>query len=210
MKKRFFVVACVFTLFLGFVYSEEGQRNVLISKGIEYHNLLRKENSKEQEMTTNIEKCLSILEPFVSSDAVACAYYGSALTIKAGMISEKNPIKSLSYLEDGSKYLDKAVLMKSDDIELRIIRLENGIEVSRTSPVKRYGVILDDVNFLLEKNMNLLSADIQAEAYLYCGFYYQDSGDLETALELFERASEADSDCSAGKKALKMLEKYSE
>ena len=209
MKIRLLMAGVLSVMFTVSVFADEGRQNAQVSKGIEYHNLSRADGGKDA--SANIEKALSTLEPFVSSDAIACAYYGSALTIKAGIISEKNPIKSLSYLEEGSSYLDKAVSMKTDDIELRMIRLENGIEVSRSSPVKRYSVIKEDVDFLLlEKNMCQLSPQDKTEAYLYCGYYFQDAGDLETALDLFEMAVEADSNCGAGKTAQKMLDKYSE
>ena len=55
-----------------------------------------------------------------------------------------------------------------------------------------------------------LSADDKSEAYLYCGFYYLDSGDLDYALELFELAEEAAPDSKSGKRAQKMLDKYSD
>ena len=209
MIKRFFVIAGILAFVSGFIFGEESIRNSQITKGIEYHNLSRADSGKNA--SANIEKALITLEPFVSSDGIACAYYGSALTIKAGIISEKNPIKSLSYLEEGSSYLDKAVNLKPDDIELRMIRLENGIEVSQSSPVKRYSVIKEDVDFLLlEKNMCQLSSKDQAEAYLYCGYYFQDAGDLETALDLFDLAVETNGECEAGLTAQKMLDKYSE
>ena len=209
MKTKLFVIIVLFTFICGFGFAEEGRMNPQISKGIEYHNLTREDTCKD--VAGIIEKCLDTLEPFVSSDALACAYYGSAKNIKARTLAEKNPIKSLSYLEEGSSYLDKAVSMKSDEIELRIIRLENGIEVSRSSPIKRYSVICEDVDFILEKNnVSQLPAQEKAEAYLYCGFYYQDAGDLETALDLFEMSVEADGDSAAGKAAQNMLDKYSE
>ena len=207
-SKALFMASILLALFTSAVHSE-GNLNTRISKGIEYHNLAR--NTDTKKASELIDKCLECLEPYTASDALACAYYGSALTVKASHLSQKNPIKSLSYLEDGSRYLDKAVSMKSDDIELRIVRLENGIEVSRSSPVKRYGVIKADVDYLLKKEkLSLMSADFKAETYLYCGYYYQDSGDLETALDYFEMAVESDCECNAGKTAQKMLDKYSE
>ena len=209
MKIRLLMAGLLSVMFAAAVFAEEGRLNAQIAQGIDYHNLSRADGGKDQ--AANIEKCLTSLQPFVDSDSLACAYYGSALNIKARTLSEKNPIKSLSFLEEGSRYLDKAVSMKSDDIELRMIRLENGIEVSRSSPVKRYSVICQDVAFLLlEKNMSRLTAQEKAEACLYCAFYYQDAGDLEAALDLFEMAIQADSDCECGKAAQKMLDKYSE
>lgn len=180
-----------------------------IQKGYEYHNRAR--NPDEKNPAALLEECLKCLEPYTNSDAIAAALYGSALTVKASLAVDGNPIKSLSYLEKGNEFIDKAVAMKPDEIFCRLLRLENGIEVSRTSPVKRYGVIKSDVDFFIDdKKVEELSADDKAEAYLYCGFYYLDSGDLDYALELFELAEEAAPDSKAGKRAQKMLDKYSD
>ncbi len=180
-----------------------------IQKGIECHDRARAGDPKNTDAL--IEECLKTLEPFTQIDAIACAVYGSALTIKASIVVETNAIKSLEYLDKGNEFIDKAVSMKPDEIYCRLLRLENGIEVSRTSPLKRYSTIKSDVEFLIDdEKVEELSGNDKAEAYLYCGFYYLDSGDLDYALELFELAQEAAPDSDSGKRAQKMLDKYSE
>ncbi len=183
--------------------------NPQIQKGIEYHN--RSRNPEEKDADKLIEDCLECLEPFTQSNALACAMYGSATNIKAGRISKASPLKSLGLLKKGSKYLDQAVSINPKDESIRLIRLENGIEVSRTSPVKRYKEISKDVDFFIKDGkIKSLSGESKAEAYLYCGFYYLDSGKLDYALKLFEEAERAAPNSECGKKAHKMLEKYSE
>ena len=183
--------------------------NPQIQKGIECHDRARSGDPKNT--ISLIEECLKTLEPFTQTNAIACAVYGSALTIKASIVVETNAIKSLEYLDKGNEFIDKAVSMKPDEIYCRLLRLENGIEVSRTSPLKRYSDIKSDVEFLIDdEKVEELSGKDKAEAYLYCGFYYLDSGDLDYALELFELAQEAASDSDSGKRAQKMLDKYSE
>ena len=180
-----------------------------IQKGYEYHNRAR--NPDEKNPGAMLDECLKCLEPYTNTDAIACGLYGSALTVKASLAVNGNPIKSLKYLEEGNEFIDKAVAMKPDEIFCRLLRLENGIEVSRTSPVKRYGVIKNDVEFFIDDGkVEELSDDDKSEAYLYSGFYYLDSGDLDFALELFELAEEAAPDSKSGKRAQKMLDKYSE
>ena len=208
--KRVLRVLCILMMLsvdLGPLFAEELAPQV--QKGYEYHNRAR--NPDEKNPGALLDECLKCLEPYTNTDAIACGLYGSALTVKASLAVDGNPIKSLKYLEEGNEFIDKAVAMKPDEIFCRLLRLENGIEVSRTSPVKRYGVIKNDVEFFIDDGKaEELSADDKAEAYLYCGFYYLDSGDLDFALELFELAEEAAPDSKSGKRAQKMLDKYSD
>ena len=207
--KRFLRGLCILmiTAALTPLFAEE--LDPQIQKGYEYHNRAR--NPDEKNPGALLDECLKCLEPYTNSDAIAAALYGSALTVKASLVVEGNPIKSLTYLEKGNEFIDKAVEMKGDEVFCRLLRLENGIEVSRTSPVKRYGVIKNDVEFFIDdKKVEELSAEDKAEAYLYCGFYYLDSGDLDYALELFELAEEASPASESGKRAQKMLDKYSD
>ena len=182
MKKIILIGVCVLMGLAGAsLFAQE--LNPQIQKGIECHDNARAPNQKNPD----------------------------ALTIKASIVVETNAIKSLEYLDKGNGFIDKAVLMNPDEIYCRILRLENGIEVSRTSPLKRYSDIKSDVEFLIDdEKVEELSGNDKAEAYLYCGFYYLDSGDLDYALELFELAQEAAPDSDSGKRAQKMLDKYSE
>ena len=208
MKKNILVGVC-FLMGLAGTSLFAQELNPQIQKGIECHDRARAGDPKNTDAL--IEECLKTLEPFIQTDAIACAVYGSALTIKAGIVVETNPMKSLEYLDKGNGFIDKAVSTNPDEIYCRILRLENGIEVSRTSPLKRYSDIKSDVEFLIDdEKVELLSGNDKAEAYLYCGFYYLDSGDLDYALELFELAKEAAPVSDSGKRAQKMLDKYSE
>ena len=208
MKKIILVGVC-FLMGLAGASLFAQELNPQIQKGIECHDRARSGDPKNTDAL--IEECLKTLEPFVKTDAIACAVYGSALTIKASIVVETNAIKSLEYLDKGNEFIDKAVSMNPDEIYCRMLRLENGIEVSRTSPLKRYSDIKSDVEFLIDdEKVEELSGNDKAEAYLYCGFYYLDSGDLDYALELFELAQEAAPDSDSGKRAQKMLDKYSE
>lgn len=183
--------------------------NPQIQKGIEYHNRARSAGEKNPQGL--IEDCLALLKPFTQTDAIASAVYGSALTVKASFLASDNPMKSLGFLEKGNQFIDKAVAMDSKNVFCRLLRLENGIEVSRTSPLKRYGIIKSDVEFFIDEGkIEQLSDCDKAEAYLYCAFFYLDSGDLDTALELFEEAAQAAPESESGKRAKKMLDIYSE
>lgn len=200
MKKILILVSSLFLSCCMFA------QNADIQKGIEYHN---KAHTGD---LSNAQKCIDTLKPYIDSDAVACAYYGSALTLLAAYaIENNNPIKSLEYLEEGGKFLDKAVKLDPKNIIVRIIRLENGIEVSRTSPIKRYAVIKDDVDFLQEDSVIMsVGVEIQAEIFADCGLYLLDSGDLDGALDLFDMAVEVGGSSEWAKLAQQMIDKYSE
>ena len=181
-----------------------GSENPQIQKGIELHNLSR--SAEEEESDAMIDESLAILEPFIKQDSLACAYYGSALTIKAGNYAKKSPVKALMNLKKGSKLIDEAVKKDSNNIELRILRLENGIDVSRGSPVKRYNVIREDVDyFIAQEKVGLLGDELKAEVYLFCGHYYLDSKDSDNARKYFELAYNASPDSKFGKDAKEML-----
>lgn len=176
-----------------------------IQKGIELHNKARTEGMKTAESASEL------LKPYINENAIARAYFGSVETVKAGIIAEKNPVKSLEYLQNGGDYLDEAVEMAPNEAYIRMIRLENGIEVSRSSPIKRYSVIKKDVKWFLDEE-NILKAedDLKGEAYLYCGYYMIDAGDLDTALELFELCVDINPKSDFAKAANKMLDRYTE
>lgn len=182
-----------------------GRENPQIEKGIELHNLSHTIEGEESDAM--IDESLKILEPYIEKDSIACAYYGSALTIKAGKYAKKSPVKALMNLKKGSKLIDKAVSQDSDNIELRLLRLENGIDVSRGSPVKRYKIIREDVEFFITQGkINFLGDEVKAEAYLFCGHYYLDSKDSDSARKYFELAYEISPDSKFGKDAKEMLE----
>lgn len=188
------------------VFAETGiSSNNDIQKGIEYHNKARSEGMEYA------EKACQLLEPYSKTDALACAYYGSSMNILAGFVANTKPMKALDYLQTGGDFLDKAVALEPDNYFIRLIRLENGVEVSRTSPVKRYSKIIDDEEWFVEKdNIQSLPDGIKSEVYLYCAHLKLDEGDLDYALELYEKSAAVDPAGKCGITASKMLEKYSE
>lgn len=186
------------------VFGQNTTNNADIQKAIEIHDNTRNGDYSK------IQTALDLLKPYIQSNALACAYYGSSLTLLASECSQKDPIKSLDYLQKGAKYLDSAVQMDSSNPVLHLFRLENGIEVSRASPVKRYSVISEDVDFLLDNDLSSFDKNTKAEAFLYCGYYKADAGELDDALDLFDQAIEVSAQSLAGKAAQKMIDKYSE
>lgn len=204
MKKIIGLVICLILGSACFGMGTFTSENKDIQKAIDVHN-----NSRFGDFS-KIDEAVTLLKPYTEKDSIACAYYGSLLTLQAAVCVEKNPIQALDYLTDGSKYLDKAVNMDCENAMLHLFRLENGIEVSRTSPVKRYEVISEDIDFLLSCDMSDFDSEIVAEIYLYCGYYKLDAGELDEAFDYFDEAVNVAPDSDVGKLAEKTIEKYSE
>lgn len=176
-----------------------------LARGIELHGKAGTGNEKA------LMECKKILEPYLEKNMTAKAYYGSAVTIEAGFVSEKNPVKALEFLEEGSKLIDEAVKKEPENLELRILRLGNGIEVSASSPYKRYFVIQNDVKFFEnEKKLNQLDDETKAYVYLNMGLFKIEEGDLDAALDYLDLAVECAPGSDYAKKAEKVLNRYEE
>lgn len=157
----------------------------------------------------SVTECLKALRPFIETNMIARAYYGSAVTIQASFCAAENPIKSLSLLEEGARYMDSAVARERDNGELRLIRLSNGIEVSRSSPLKRYDVIADDVRWF-ERHVWDSSPEDRAAVLYNAGSFYQDAGAIEDALESFDECVATGVDSEATRSARDILRRYEE
>ena len=174
-----------------------------IERGIALHD----RSLAEGEST--VLKCRETLEPCIEANMVARAYYGSAVTIQASFYAEEDPIRSLTLLEEGARYMDSAVANDPDNGELRLIRLSNGIEVSRSSPLKRYTVIADDVRWF--ENHPLPSSPEESAAILCnCGLYYLDAGDIDAALDALATCVESGAETAAVQDARDILRRYEE
>lgn len=206
MKKNLLIL--IICLCVSSLFSKEITDNsaaMAIEEGINYHNTAQNKEDKK------IEKCLETLKPFIDSDPIARAYYGSAITISAGYCSETAPIKALELLEEGSRYIDEAITMDSSNLITHILRLENGLEVSKLSPYKRYSVIKSDVNFLLKDGiLDDLDDSTKASVYYFCGLYRIEENDIDSALDLFDLSINAKSGSEFARLSQNMLNRYEE
>lgn len=184
--------------------SAQSQKEI-IQNGIHYHNLAKTESDGYA------AKCRETLQPYIETDMTARAYYGSAITLQADYCSESNPVHALDLLREGSAYIDDAVKRDNANPGLHILRLVNGMQVSGSSPFKRYAVLKDDIAWLAKKeNQEGLDNDTLAEVYLYSGLYKIEEGDIDAALDLFDQAAAISPGSDAGKEAQKMTARYEE
>jgi len=175
-----------------------------LKKAIELHDTAAFNNSVEQTL-----KCQELLLPYIEKDAVCRAYYGSAITIEASFYEKSNPIKALALLDKGSSFIDSAVKMDSSNFIVRILRLTNGVEVSSSSPLKRYKVIKEDVAWFEAHGINY-GKDEDARLYYTIALYYIAAKDIDSALYALDDCLATKSSDPVVKKAEELIRRYEE
>lgn len=201
MLKKVIVCAVVFCCTFVAVYADD---LLIIEEGIRYHNLAET-NPKE-----NIEKGKEILLPLIETSALAKGYYGSLITLEAGVYeSEKNVIKAVQYLEKGTTLLDEAVLASPDNFDLRFLRMINSYELSNKSPMNRYKIMKTDIDWLESGRVSLSSGAVGL-LDLYTGLYLVKARKLGPAIDAFESCIEVSPGSPEALEAQKQLDRYGE
>lgn len=178
-----------------------------LEEGIRLHDLSNLELDEER-----IESGLTILESVYSEngDVEALAYWGSMETIKSNLLYERGDLMtSLVYLESGSSKIDQAVMLAPDNIDVRLLRMINGLEVSESSPVNRSELVLEDVTYLTNHKENLSSEELVI-FYYYSGVYHLQYGDIDKGLTYLERVLQQGRTTSFYKEATNLLLKWEE
>lgn len=192
-----FAVACALTAFAQ-TNSEK------LAEGIKYHDLSR-ENPEG-----NIEPGKEILSSLQKTMPIAKAYYGSIITIEAGVYAAKNnPIKALSLLSQGTKLIDAAIKEDPENMHLRFLRMINSYGVSEGSPLNRYKVMKTDIDWI-EAKIASLDAESVASLKLHAGLYYAKMGKRELALDAFNACILASPDSKNAEQARKQKARYEE
>jgi hypothetical protein len=199
MRKYFISLLVICICGLCFATTKEEQ----IQKGIAYHDSAQV-NGKE-----DVLLCQELLFPYIEKDMIARAYYGSAVTIEASFYENTDPIKALSLLEKGSAFIDSAVKADTNNEVLRFLRIVNGISVSQNSPLKRYGVIKNDINWFENREIDF-SAEQNAQLYYSIALYYLAANDIDSALYALDDCLATDSSCEWVEKAKDLLWRYEE
>lgn len=163
------------TLFLeewdsGRIHSEDG-----LPLGIALHQL------SQWEPELYGERALGILEGIDKAEALA--YHGSTLTLLASLEEKDSPLKALKYLDKGSKEIDRAVTMEPENLNLRILRLCNAVEVSLSSPMDRFETASADREMILDWLDK--AEDLKPEE---CASYWYYLGELELGLSRWDQA----------------------
>ena len=208
MKKKFLLICFLMTAVVAFgqnndwltkvqgSYNEEtGQKMIReiqgsslsdreLYLGIIYHNLM------DYDPDAYLEPALDNLKKASENSPLGLGYYGSVLTKQGGMASDNgNIFKASSLVEEGFRAIDKAVSLAPDDINLRILRMENGLSVSKASPFKRYDTVREDLAWM-KPRLETLSPGLQVVYYYTAGEMAWLESDIDTALTCFNIVTE--------------------
>lgn len=178
-----------------------------LEEGIRLHDLTSLELDADM-----IEDGLEILESVYSrdGDVEALAYWGSMETLKSNLLYKKGDlVTSLAFLESGSKKIDQAVEMAPDNIDVRLLRVINGLEVSESSPVNRSTLVSEDVVYL-SNHIKEISDELLISYYYYSGVYHLEYGDIDSGLTNIERVLQEGKTSGFYKEASHLLLKWEE
>ncbi len=121
-------------------------------------------------------------------NAVALAYLGSAVTIRAGdALAKGNLVGASTDLADGVKKMDEAVELDPDNDFIRILRMMNGLSLSIASPVSRYAEIEEDLEYFEKKKADL-DKNILSLCWYCRGRLYMAQKERDQALSALEQA----------------------
>lgn len=174
-----------------------------LSEGIDLHNAALAKPDLE-----TIQKAKSLLEPLAERIPLAKAYYGSAISLEAGAEAKGgNALKALALLDDSSRLIDQALASDSENPELRFLRMENCYGVSSDSPVNRWPVMKEDLDWLDRRRAAFASAE-RAVIDLYAGLYLARSRDIEGALDAWDSCVREAPQSPEAAEARALLAKY--
>ncbi|MFN3411370.1 MAG: tetratricopeptide repeat protein, partial [Exilispira sp.] len=146
-------------------WQKSNDENASLFVGIAYHNLALLDSEKYSKLS------IEWLEKYKGSKFtyICMAYKGSAITLIANALSKKKDfIGASAKLNEGFKLLDKAVNLDPENIIIRFLRSENGMEITESTPFNRSKEVEQDLNFLSTKLTSLTSLS-RAQYYLLLG-----------------------------------------
>lgn len=146
-------------------WQNSSDENASLYVGIAYHNLALIDSIKYASLS------VSWLSKYNGKKhiSIATAYKGSAITLVANAYSKKNDFMTASAkLTEGFELIDKAIKMDPQNVIIRFLRAENGIEITETTPFNRSKEVEEDLNFLATKLSNFTNIQ-KAQYYLILG-----------------------------------------
>lgn len=154
----------------------QGNVNVDSILGIakEYHNrAVAGEEGALKIAEQNFKRVLKV-EP---KNPVALVWFGSLLTIKGR--DAAFPISKMKYVNEGLKYMDKAIKERPDCIEARWVRAQNNLSLPYF--FSRIDTVIVDLEFLYNNSQE------PDKALLLLGKAYKQKGEIEKAREYLNR-----------------------
>jgi tetratricopeptide (TPR) repeat protein len=205
--KRALLICCLMSG-LGSLYG--GPTEDALAAGIAQHDRVLAYLDKGSRIPPEeIRRGRELLEPLASSSPTAKAYLGSLITLEASETSRSNPVKSLAQLSEGLGLVDEALAEKPEDMTIRMLRIINSTKVGETSPVKQWNKVAEDIRWF-HGIWSRLDPSFKADVSLYEGIYNIKTGEIETALDAFDRCIELAPNTPSAKTAAQYLSRYGE
>lgn len=181
---------------------EPENTGILLKLGILYHNLGVEGDKKAVKRAKKLFQKLLELDP---QNAEALAWYGSVLTLRGRDVLF--PVSKLGYVSNGIKKMDKAVELAPDNINVRMVRTHNSLNLPGI--FHRTKIAITDFEHLLtlkEKRRQEFSKDLLAKIFFGLGNAYKKKEDTNKARENWQKAVEVLPDSMEAKMARKLLE----
>jgi len=179
-------------------------QDTILAEGIRCHDEVQLDPVK------NIARGKELLGSIKDKSPVALAYYGSIITQEASLYADdKNAIKALSLLSEGTGFIDDSIKSSPDLEDLRFLRMINSYEISVASPLNRFKEMKTDIDWLESKKASL-DPSSRGTLELYKGLYFIKAHRLEQALASFDACIEASPKSPEAAEAEKQLALYSE
>jgi tetratricopeptide (TPR) repeat protein len=165
---------------------EPENTEILLKLGILYHNLGVEGDKEAVKKAKNLFEKLLELEP---QNVEALAWYGSVLTLRGRDVWF--PVSKLSYVNNGIEKMDKAVELAPDNINVRMIRANNSLNLP--GAFHRIEIAITDFEYLLtlsQKRQQAFSESLLTKIFLGLGRAYKKRGDIIKARENWQKAVE--------------------
>ncbi len=199
MKKRMIAIIALAACGAALAF---GDANADLAEGIRYHNLA------EKEPAGNIDKCKKLLNPLKDREPLARGYYGSVLTMEASVMNDKKKfVKAIMLLDQGTDFMDTAVKQAPDVQDLRILRMINSYELTNGSPMNRYRVMKEDIDWL-DAHRSGLSDSGKGTLELYKGLYLVKQRKTDEGIAAFNACVAVSPGSEEAKEAERQLARY--
>jgi len=157
-----------------------------------------------------VKKAIETAERALELDpgnALALAIRGSATTLRGR--DAWLPWKKLDYVEEGCDDLDKAVEMAPNNVDVRLFRAVNSLNLPGF--FKRLHYAVKDLKHIRSlPYFDRLPADLRATVFYYSGIAYQKSGQVERGSQMLQQAVKAAPESEYGKRAAAELARIEE
>lgn len=163
--------------------ADPNDQEALLQLGIYYHN--RGGNGDEKAVQKGVELLNRLLQ-INARNTVAMAYYGSAVTMQGR--DAFLPWNKMKYVNDGVGKLDKAVMLDSTNLRVRMVRGVNSVNLPGF--LNRRPFALRDFAFILTHlDSAALGKSDQVQTYYFYGLALKEEGRREEAKRMLETAA---------------------